>query len=131
MGGVETLRFALTQKCEVATVMRQGKLGYPSNFNPFLYSCQVLRSSWPPQLHLTHYPKLIQLLVSSARSRPVAASLAKTGITSDQYTPIGPRALINKLNPNIRAEGFRDSKKTLVLKKVALIRRFWRFTWRV
>ena len=33
--------------------------------------------------------------------------------------------------PNIRAEGFRDSKKTLVLKKVALIRRFWRFTWRV
>jgi hypothetical protein len=35
------------------------------------------------------------------------------------------------LQPNIRAEGFRDSKKTLVLKKVALIRRFWRFTWRV
>jgi hypothetical protein len=34
-------------------------------------------------------------------------------------------------DPNIRAEGFRDSKKTLVLKKVALIRRFWRFTWRV
>src|SRR4029077_16486871 len=76
--------------------------------------------------HAPRNPRVCWRLRSHLKMR----GFMRVGTTKALWQVPERLARINRC-PNIRDEELLDSIKTHVLKKLAPIRRFWRFTWRV